>query len=357
MSNSSLVSYVHLSPHYRERTGKISKITIHHAATVKASLKGLGNGFSGSRVASSNYGIDNDGNIALYVEECHRAITSSSTSNDNVAVTIEVANSAGAPNWPVSDKALAALVELCVDICRRNNIEELDYTGTSAGNLTRHNMFANTTCPGPYLQGKFSWIEAEVNKRLKNNTPAPVPQPTPNKHTTVRKGSAGAQVKELQEKLNYIGFSLATDGSYGAKTESAVKDFQGNNGLNPDGVCGPKTWNKVEEVYAFAHSYNLKAFIREVQAAIGAEVDGTPGNETINKTVTVSKTINRTHPVVKAIQKRLFAMGYTIVGSADGKAGSKFDKAVKELQKDCGNYVDGEITRAQKTWRVLLGLA
>ena len=74
MSNSSLVQYTKLSPHYRQRTGKISKITIHHAAAVNASLSSLGNAFSGSRVASSNYGIDVNGNIGMYVEESNRAI-------------------------------------------------------------------------------------------------------------------------------------------------------------------------------------------------------------------------------------------------------------------------------------------
>ena len=66
MSNSSLVEYTKLSPHKRSRNGnKISKITIHHAATVNASLEGLGRGFSGSRVASSNYGIDSNGKMVI----------------------------------------------------------------------------------------------------------------------------------------------------------------------------------------------------------------------------------------------------------------------------------------------------
>lgn len=166
MSNSTLVQYTKLSPHYRKRTEKISKITIHHAAVVNASLEGLGNGFSGSRVASANYGIDVNGKVGMYVEESNRAITSSNTSNDDVAVTIEVVNDGGAPDWHISDKALNALVDLCVDICKRNGIKKLNYDGTKNGNLTRHNMFAATACPGPYLQSKFPWIAEQVNKRL-----------------------------------------------------------------------------------------------------------------------------------------------------------------------------------------------
>ena len=70
----------------------------------------------------------------------------------------------------VSDKAYAALIDLCIDICQRNNIESLEYTGDKDGNLTRHNMFAKTTCPGPYLQGKFSTIAREVNEHLNVQT-------------------------------------------------------------------------------------------------------------------------------------------------------------------------------------------
>lgn len=119
-----------------------------------------------TRNASSNYGIGTDGRVGMYVEEKDRAWTSSSADNDHQAVTIEVANNGGAPNWPVSDTALAKLIDLCVDICKRNGIKSLNYTGDAKGNLTRHNMFAATACPGPYLQSKFPYIAAEVNKRL-----------------------------------------------------------------------------------------------------------------------------------------------------------------------------------------------
>lgn len=65
----------------------------------------------------------------MYVEEKNRAWTSSSPSNDNQAITIEVANDGGAnTNWHISDKALAKLIDLCVDICKRNGIASLNYT-------------------------------------------------------------------------------------------------------------------------------------------------------------------------------------------------------------------------------------
>ena len=166
MSSSKLVNYTRISPNSSVRTGKISKITIHHMAG-NCSVEACGAIFASSeRQASSNYGIGTDGRVGQYVDESRRAWTSSNRENDNMAVTIEVANCGGAPNWPVSDKALEATINLCVDICQRNGIPKLNFTGGKDGNLTMHKWFANTQCPGPYLESKFSYIADEVNKRL-----------------------------------------------------------------------------------------------------------------------------------------------------------------------------------------------
>ena len=170
-TNSKLISYTKLSPNYNPRNGReIKKITIHHMAG-NLTVEQCGNVFaSSSRQASSNYGIGTDGRIAMYVEEKNRSWCSSSSSNDYQAITIEVANCKGAPNWEVSDKAMKSLINLCVDICKRNNIKELNFTGNANGNLTQHNYFAATACPGPYLKSKFSYIATEVNKQLKKAT-------------------------------------------------------------------------------------------------------------------------------------------------------------------------------------------
>ena len=103
-------------------------------------------------------------------------------------------------------------------------------------------------------------------------------------------------------------------------------------------------------------AYTLKEFIKEVQAATGAAVDGIAGPETLSKTVTVSATKNRNHAVVKPIQKRLNALGFDCV-TVDGIAGSKFTAAVKAFQKANSCEQDGEITAKCKTWKCLLGMA
>lgn len=165
--NSPLIDYVYLSPIADfPREDAVRKITIHHMAD-DIGLKRLGEVFSdGDRQASANYAIDTEGRVALYVEECNRAWTSSSPENDHQAVTVEVANDETGGDWHVSDASYDALIALCVDICERNGIVGLVYTGDEAGSLTLHSMFADTECPGPYLTGRMAEIAAEVNRRL-----------------------------------------------------------------------------------------------------------------------------------------------------------------------------------------------
>ena len=175
MSNSRLVNYVNYSPNCNApRNNRINKITIHHMAG-NLSVEQCGNIFANrNRQASSNYGIGSDGRVGLYVDEANRSWCSSSPDNDHQAVTIEVANDVIGGNWHVSDVALAKLIDLCVDICERNNIDRLVFTGNASGNLTLHKYFAPTLCPGPYLESKMPYIAQEVNRRLgmKNNQPS-----------------------------------------------------------------------------------------------------------------------------------------------------------------------------------------
>jgi hypothetical protein len=184
MSNSPLVNYTKISPNSSARGAKIDTITIHHMAG-NLSVEACANVFQDtSRQASSNYGVGTDGRIGLYVPENRRAWTSSNRDNDNRAVTIEVANNGGSPNWPVSDKALQATIDLCVDICQRNGIARLNYTGDKTGNLTMHKWFTNTLCPGPYLSGKFQYIADQVNARL-GSVEQPKQEQTSTPQTTV----------------------------------------------------------------------------------------------------------------------------------------------------------------------------
>lgn len=166
MSNSSLVDFTLISPHRTSpRVYPITKITIHHMAG-NLTVEQCGRLFQ-SRQACSNYGIGTDGRVGMYCEEKDRAWCSANYDNDHRAVNIEVANDGGeSTNWHVSDTALAKLIDLVVDVCQRNGIEKLIWTGDKTGNLTQHNFFCATACPGGYLKSKFPWIAEEVNKRL-----------------------------------------------------------------------------------------------------------------------------------------------------------------------------------------------
>ena len=68
---------------------------------------------------------------------------------------------------------------------------------------------------------------------------------------TLRKGSKGADVEHLQQLLNADPrYPTKVDGIFGGDTESSVRAFQADNGLKADGVVGPATWAKLDEVEA-----------------------------------------------------------------------------------------------------------
>lgn len=151
---------------------KICKITPHHMAGVLTGEQCAKLFQKATRNASANYCIGVKGDIVCNVEEENRAWTSSSKWNDCQAITIEVSNSKASGDYPISDASWKSLVNLCVDICKRYNFK-LVYDGTKNGSLTRHNMYANTSCPGKYLQSKFPQLVKEVNAKLSSNNSQP----------------------------------------------------------------------------------------------------------------------------------------------------------------------------------------
>lgn len=173
MSNSNLVDYKKISPNRSSpRNHKIDTITI-HCVVGQLSVETIGNVFAPtSRQASSNYAVGSDGRIGMYVEEKDRAWTSSNASNDNRAVTIEVACDTYAP-YAVNDKAYNALITLVADICKRNGIKKLLWKADKSligqvtkQNMTAHRWFSATACPGDFLYNRFGDIAKRVNEKL-----------------------------------------------------------------------------------------------------------------------------------------------------------------------------------------------
>lgn len=254
---SNLATYIKISPNKSSRNGsKICKITPHHMAG-NLSIETCGNVFQNpSRQASSNYGIGSDGRIGCYVDENDRSWCSANYNNDRQAITIEVANDEIGGNWHVSDQALESLINLCVDICKRYNFR-LSYDGTPNGSLTRHNMFVNTNCPGPYLQGKFPYIAEEVNKRLDGGQPTP-PTPTDKikedgiwgKATTLKAQQVFGTIKDGFVSNQYQKYQSQNPGLLSSTFMWVSNPKGGSNliaaiqrkiGVNPDGFIGPNT--------------------------------------------------------------------------------------------------------------------
>ena len=163
---------------------------------------------------------------------------------------------------------------------------------------------------------------------------------------------------------DHVGLVAALNGTRltiieGNKNESVSYRSINANGKYIRGYCLPDYASKASKPVEIVSTstYSKAAFVRDIQKAFGATVDGIAGPETLNSTITLSAILNRKHESIRAVQRRLATLGYTSVGKVDGIAGVKFTKAVKEFQKNNGCEVDGEITARGKTWKKLLGLA
>ena len=180
-TNSSLINMTRISPNRNSpRNQPITKITVHHMAGV-CSIEQFGDIVANpAREMSANYGIGNDGRIILTCPESDRSWCSSSPWNDNRAITIEVSNSAygDASGWPVSEAAYNSLIKLCVDICKRNGIKKLNFTGDKNGSLTFHYMYAQTCCPGPWMKAHAKDLCDKVNGELGLTVPINPPAST-----------------------------------------------------------------------------------------------------------------------------------------------------------------------------------
>lgn len=97
-------------------------------------------------------------------------------------------------------------------------------------------------CSGTVKTGSVNdkgWTHYAIPNGMEGDVPVPTARPT------IRRGSAGDYVKECQNDLLKLGYSVGAagaDGIYGRSTEAAVKAFQANNRLNVDGICGPASW-------------------------------------------------------------------------------------------------------------------
>lgn len=376
MSNSSLVNHVHLSPNYTPMSNKKNEVIVIHHMAGKLTVEQCGNVFApSSRKASSNYGIDGNGRIGLYVEEKNRSWATSSKAIDSRAITIEVANSVAGGNWPVSDKAMASLINLCVDVCKRNGIKKLNYTGDKSGNLQMHRWYAPTGCPGEYLASKFPYIANEVNKRLNGNTTPSLPEASGT--YTVQKGDTlssiarkyGTTYQKLAE-LNgiqdpskiYVGQVLKVTGTStpalpdtkpetpSTSVNQIVKDGQiharnfAASGLSADGIRGANTIKAGIKVLQQGMNLDYGAGLA-LDGIWGSKSEAALGNHTVRR--------GERQYMVTALQILLMLKGYYPNGVENpGHFGAGCEKAVRQYQKDHGIGVDG--VAGYKTFKSLI---
>lgn len=184
-TNSPLVAFTLLSPnHSGQRNHKIDRISP-HCVVGQCTAEGLGDWFHRpSTQASSNYGIDKNGRVGLYVEEKNRSWCTSNNENDQRAVTIECASGKVEP-YAMNEVVYDRLIDLCVDICQRNG-KKLLWFGDKRKSLsyqpkedemliTVHRWFANKSCPGNWLYARLGDLAAKVTARLSGGESEAIP--------------------------------------------------------------------------------------------------------------------------------------------------------------------------------------
>lgn len=194
---SSLTNFEKLSPNRNKpRNMPVCRLTPHHVAGNLTALATLSldkfQTYNPTNGSSSNYAIGSDGQIGLGVEETNRAWTSSSSTNDHQAITVEISNDGGAPDWKMSDDAINAWLDLATDICQFYGFSKVNYkekpsniTIAKVENwiktwakddemiVTLHNWYSATACPGPYFMAQLPWLVYEMNKRLSGSIATP----------------------------------------------------------------------------------------------------------------------------------------------------------------------------------------
>lgn len=213
MSNSPLVDCTVLSPnHSGKRTKPLKRITP-HCVVGQLKAEAIGGCFTNtSRQASCNYGIGTEGRVCLIVPEDCRSWCSSSNDNDQQAATIECASDKTHP-YAMNSAVYNKLVDLCVDICKRNGAKKLLWISDKNKALsyvpkddemiiTVHRWFANKSCPGDWLYNRLGELASTVTAKLGGNE-TPV---TPQSNTLYRvqvgaysvKANADAQLKKVK---------------------------------------------------------------------------------------------------------------------------------------------------------------
>lgn len=150
--------------------------------------------------------------------------------------------------------------------------------------------------------------------------------------TTLRLGSRGTAVLQLQQALNALGYDTnGTDGKFGKGTEQAVKDYQKANGLTVDGKAGVKT---LAQLYAGSSSSG------STNGSTSGSMNGSASSEIYTAKNPNTLQSGDSGSKVTQLQNALKLLGF-YTGGVDGKFGSGTKKAVMQFQRANRLTADG----------------
>lgn len=213
---------------------------------------------NGNRASSAHFFVD-DNSIHQSVElrdiawHCGASSYKHKTCRNSNSIGIEMCCTAG--NYKISTKTQKNAAFLCARNC--------ELLGIKANNVDtyvlRHHDVTGKKCPAQYVDNSKEWKQfktwvknilkyGDIKKPTETTT---VVAPVTNKEKaptvakpTLRVGSNGTQVKNLQKDLNYLGFKgadgkkLTVDGDFGNNTKVALLSFQKKYGLVQDAIYG-----------------------------------------------------------------------------------------------------------------------
>jgi hypothetical protein len=169
-------------------------------------------------------------------------------------------NPVGTECWYVSQKELAAEVSRKIAVASGLKDRGAKYTGnlyvlnnTNKPCVLVEVCFGDSSADTKLYKEHFDHIcmalaEALAGQVIEAQPPAPPwsQLPDPDARATIAKGDKGEDVEELQDILGII----PVDGDFGNVTHGGVVGFQQAAGLAADGVCGPKTWEELDDLAA-----------------------------------------------------------------------------------------------------------
>ena len=270
-TNSPLVVYTKLSPnHSGQRTHSIDRITPHCVVGQLSTESICGCFISPDRQASCNYCIGSDGRVSLCVEEKNRSWCTSSRENDQRAITIECASDSKHP-YAFRDAVYTSLINLCIDICKRNGKKMLLWLGDKEKTLnyipksdemvlTVHRWYANKSCPGDWMYARMGDLASKVTAALNADT-----KPTDTTPIETENNTPAVDVTD-PEKTIWNTLQAAIGNAYG--TAGLMGNLYAESALKPGNLqnTGNKALGMTDEQFVAAvdsGEYSADKFIHD----------------------------------------------------------------------------------------------